>query len=97
MECEDKNCEYKHIEHYHCSECGTIFTKKAVKEFLEEKGEGIQHIGFFVDDLDQETAKMAEKGFTITQSGETPTVKWAYFDTDKVGGASIELMQKTSK
>ena len=68
-----------------------------VKEFLEKKGEGIQHIGFFVDDLDKETAKMAEKGFTITQSGETPTVKWAYFDTDKVGGASIELMQKTSK
>jgi len=68
-----------------------------VKEFLEKKGEGVQHIGFFVDDLDQETAKMAEKGFSITQSGETPTVRWAYFDTDKVGGVAIELMQKTVK
>ena len=65
-----------------------------VKEFLAKKGEGIQHIGFFVDDLDQETAKMAEKGFKITQSGESPKVKWAYFDTDKVGGVSIELMQQ---
>ncbi len=65
-----------------------------VKEFLKKKGEGIQHIGFFVDDLDRETAKMAEKGFIITQSGESPAVKWAYFDTDKVGGVSIELMQK---
>ena len=65
-----------------------------VKEFLEKKGEGIQHIGFFVDDLDQETVKMAERGFTITQSGESPKVKWAYFDTDKVGGVSIELMQE---
>jgi len=37
---------------------------------------------------------MAEKGFIITQSGESPAVKWAYFDTDKVGGVSIELMQK---
>lgn len=68
-----------------------------VKEFLEKKGEGIHHIGFFVDDLDQETAKMAEKGFTITQSGETPTVRWAYFGTDKVGGVVIELMQQISK
>jgi len=68
-----------------------------VKEFLEERGEGIHHIGFFVDDLDQETAKMAEKGFKITQSGETPTVRWAYFDTDAVGGVVIELMQMTSK
>ena len=68
-----------------------------VKEFLEKKGEGIQHIGFFVDDLDQETAKMAERGFTVTQSGELPNVKWAYFDTDAVGGVAIELMQKKSK
>lgn len=65
-----------------------------VKEFLEKKGEGIQHIGFFVDDLDQETAKMAERGFSITQSGESPRVKWAYYDTDKVGGVAIELMQQ---
>lgn len=65
-----------------------------VKEFLEKKGEGIQHIGFFVDDLDKEAAKLAGKGFKISQSGESPTVKWAYFDTDKVGGVSIELMQK---
>ncbi|MFC1916072.1 VOC family protein [Chloroflexota bacterium] len=68
-----------------------------VKEFLEKKGEGIQHIGFFVDDLDKETVKMGEKGFTVTQSGETPAVKWAYFDTDAVGGVSIELMQKKAK
>ena len=65
-----------------------------VKEFLDKKGEGIQHIGFFVDDIAQETARMAEKGFKVTQSGETPTVKWAYFGTDAVGGFSIELMQK---
>lgn len=71
--------------------------KTPVKEFLEKKGEGIHHLGFFVDDLDKETAKMAEKGFTITQTGETPEVKWAYFDADAVGGVVIELMQKTSK
>ena len=66
-----------------------------VKEFLEKRGEGIHHIGFFVDGFDRETAKMAEKGFKITQSGETPEVRWAYFDTDAVGGVVIELMQMT--
>ena len=65
-----------------------------VKEFLKKKGEGVQHIGFFVDDLDKETAKLAKKGFNITQSGKSPKVKWAYYDTDKVGGVSIELMQQ---
>jgi hypothetical protein len=65
-----------------------------VKEFLEQKGEGIQHIGFFVDDIEAETAKLASKGFKITQSAETPTVIWAYYGTDAVGGVSIELMQK---
>ena len=65
-----------------------------VKEFLDKKGEGIQHIGFFVDDIDAETAKLAAKGFKMTQGAETPTVKWAYYGTDKVGGFSIELMQK---
>ena len=66
-----------------------------VKEFLEKKGEGMHHLGFFVDDLGKETAKMAEKGFMVSQSGETHDVKWAYFDTDSVGGVVIELMQQT--
>ena len=65
-----------------------------VKEFLDKKGEGIQHIGFFVDDIEAETAKLAEKGYKITQSAETPKVIWAYFGTDATGGFSIELMQK---
>jgi len=65
------------------------------KEFLEKKGEGIHHIGFTVDDIDKETAKLAEKGFKITQSGVTPSARWAYYDTDAVGGVSIELIQMT--
>jgi len=68
-----------------------------VRDFLKKKGEGMHHIGFWVEDLEKETAKMKEKGFTITQGGETPNVKWAYFDTDKVGGVVIELMQKIKK
>ena len=71
--------------------------KTPVAEFLKAKGEGIQHIGFFVDDFDREAAKMTARGFKITQYGETPSVKWAYFDTDRMGGVAIELMQETKK
>lgn len=68
-----------------------------VKEFLQKRGEGIHHIGFTVDDIDQEAAEMAEKGFKITQSGETPGARWAYFGTDAVGGVVIELIELTAE
>jgi len=64
------------------------------KEFLESRGEGINHLGFLVDDLDNEVAKLVEKGFKVTNS-----VKFiggggvAYLDTDKVGGVMFELIQ----
>ena len=64
------------------------------KEFLEGRGEGINHLGFLVDDLDKEVAKLVEKGFKVTSS-----VKFvggggvAYLDTDRVGGVMFELIQ----
>jgi len=67
------------------------------KEFLEKKGEGVHHIAFTVDDLDAETAKMAERGFKVIQTGQTPRGKFAYFDTDKVGGVVTELVQFVSQ
>lgn len=66
-----------------------------VKEFLDQKGEGIHHIGFTVDDIDKETARMAEKGFAAFQTGVSPSAKWAYYATDKVGGVIIELIELT--
>ena len=35
------------------------------RDFLEEHGEGIHHIGFGVDDLDKEVAKLTEQGVSI--------------------------------
>jgi catechol 2,3-dioxygenase-like lactoylglutathione lyase family enzyme len=63
-------------------------------EFLAEKGEGIHHLAYLVEDLDKEIAEMAERGFKVLQTGARPQGKWAYFDTDKVGGAIIELVQR---
>jgi len=63
-------------------------------EFLAEKGEGVHHLAFLVDDLDKEIAEMTERGFKVLQTGARPQGKWAYFDTDKIGGCVIELVQR---
>jgi len=61
---------------------------------LDTNGEGIQHMCFLVDDLDEETAKMIEKGATVIHSaGIEGRMKWAYFDTLEVGNTIIELKQ----
>jgi len=65
------------------------------KEFLETKGEGIQHLCFFVDDIDREEVKLIEKGFTVLYRSRFKNGDGgAYFDTGKVGGVLIELSQR---
>ncbi|MBA7562673.1 hypothetical protein ES708_04326 [subsurface metagenome] len=66
----------------------------ANQEFLDRRGEGINHLGSFVVDLDKEVAKLTAKGFKVIQSGKfLGGGGFAYFDTDKVGGVLFELIQ----
>ena len=60
------------------------------KEFLASKGEGINHIGYTVDDLNKETDKLVKKGIKIIFSGKRQTGGFAYFDTPKVGNVIAE-------
>ena len=65
------------------------------KEFLETRGEGINHVCFAVDDIEKETAKLANKGFKIMST--VTFVKGGgnvYFDTGEVGGMLTELLQR---
>ena len=64
------------------------------EEFLESKGEGINHIAFSVDDLDKEEAKLVEKGLEVILSVRRTTGGGgSYFDTREVGGVIMELIQ----
>ena len=64
------------------------------KEFLEKHGEGVSHLGFFVDDLDGEVTKLVAKGFKVVTSGKfVGGGGLAYLDTDKAGGVFFELIQ----
>jgi len=64
------------------------------KEFLNSRGDGIDHIAYTVDDLDKETDKLTKKGIKVIFSGKRQTGGFAYFDTRKVGNVIIELMQQ---
>lgn len=68
--------------------------KSVQQEFLDKHGEGINHLGFFVDDIEKESAKLVKKGFKDVSSGKfVGGGGFAYFDTGKVGGIMFELIQ----
>jgi len=65
------------------------------KEFLEKKGEGIHHLGFLVRDIDEEEARLTKQGFKALASGRRPSGGFTYFETDRVGGVIMELIQRS--
>ena len=67
------------------------------KEFLESKGEGVQHIAFDVNNLDEETAELIGKEVSIIIKGKAPAAFGsisAHFDTRQVGDFAIQLIQE---
>jgi methylmalonyl-CoA/ethylmalonyl-CoA epimerase len=67
-------------------------------EWLSNKGEGINHIAFSVNDLDQEVANVCSKGFHVVSSGKfREGGGFAYFDINRIGGVFFELFQEPPK
>jgi len=66
--------------------------KSTPQMWLESHGEGISHMAFIVDDIEEAKSIMVEAGFTIVSSldneGGGGT---AFFSTDEVGGMIIEM------
>ena len=63
-------------------------------KFLEEKGEGIHHLGFFVKDVEKELDRLKKEGIEVLERGEVLGVaKFAYLDTEKTLGFILELIQ----
>ena len=68
-------------------------------DFLKEHGQGVQHLGVTVPDLDAAVAHYKELGYSAWQSGAWGDVgkknsgRYAYMDTDRIGGVSIEIIQ----
>jgi len=66
-------------------------------ESLVTKGEGIQHLGFFVDDIDEAEAELTARGFALVYRSRFTLPDGsaggnAYIDTSEVGGFMIEVV-----
>ncbi len=68
------------------------------KWFLEEKGEGMQHLGFIVENYDEWLSYLQREGIDVLMSAETDVegmghVRAAYIQSDRVGGVLFELIE----
>ena len=61
-------------------------------DFLDTHGEGLHHLGFFVDDFEGEVANLLAQGVKVLSEG--PGI-YAYLDTGGPGGVIFELIKKS--
>lgn len=68
------------------------------REHLERHGEGVHHLAFQVDDMDQAIAEWEKAGFPVIMSGawgqkdQPGSGRFAYVDAERLGGIAIELL-----
>lgn len=74
------------IELVQCTE-GRIFQSR----FLDTWGDGIHHIGFYVDDVDTEVKNLVSQGVKLFLHNPG---YFAYLDAGGAGGAIFELIQR---
>jgi methylmalonyl-CoA/ethylmalonyl-CoA epimerase len=67
------------------------------REFLEAKGEGIQHFMVTVDDIEKEIKRLTDKGCTVLLDIRMPGgIHGAYIDLH-AGGIIVEMFQSEPK
>ena len=65
------------------------------EDFLKNKGEGLNHLGFRIDDLEVAKKNAEKAGLHVIQSFTRPDGSgFAYIDSDKIGGVIIEMIQR---
>jgi methylmalonyl-CoA/ethylmalonyl-CoA epimerase len=66
--------------------------------FLREKGEGLHHIAFEVESIEESKRCAEGKGFRVVQDlVRSDGSGFAYLDTDKIGGVIFELIQRPAR
>ena len=69
--------------------------KNAYYEFLEQKGGGIHHVLFEVENMDETVQNLAAHQVQVLQSGTgiRPGTRWTLLDTQALVGFLLELRQ----
>jgi methylmalonyl-CoA/ethylmalonyl-CoA epimerase len=63
------------------------------REYLDEHGEGIHHIAFFIKGTKERVATLNAKGFPLDQKGEYTGGRYAYIDTRDTLKTIVELLE----
>ena len=69
-----------------------------VAKFIEKRGEGIHHICFRVDDLEEHLARLKKKGFRLINEAPVPGAhgcRVAFLHPSAGNGVLIELSEKS--
>ena len=72
--------------------CQPISGESPHQEFLDSKGDGIQHVMFAVDDLEKEIDRLTKQGATVLLKAVFDSGGLAYLDLD-ASGFIVELIQ----
>jgi catechol 2,3-dioxygenase-like lactoylglutathione lyase family enzyme len=70
-------------------------------DYFKKHGEGIHHLGFYVNDFDKRLSAYKERGIGVLQSGVLASggnaggsvTKYAYLDTTAIGGIILEIIE----
>jgi catechol 2,3-dioxygenase-like lactoylglutathione lyase family enzyme len=70
--------------------------RNAYRQFLEERGGGIHHVLFEVEDMDQVVRSLSPQGVEVLQAGTgiRPGTRWALLDTQALVGFLLELRHR---
>ena len=67
--------------------------KSFYTDFLKDHGEGLNHLGVYVKNIDDELKKYLDREIKILQSGDIYGVRWIYLDTVDSLGFVLELIE----
>ena len=66
----------------------------AWQDFLEKKGEGVNHFGFWIEDLEDHVNYFKSRDMPVIQSGGGDWGRYRYVDASSGLAVMIELMEK---
>ena len=68
--------------------------KSPYKDFLKKKGEGVYHLGFVVDQVDDSEAQLKKLGLKVLSSGRRADGSgFSYMDTAQKAGVTLLIRQ----
>jgi 4-hydroxyphenylpyruvate dioxygenase-like putative hemolysin len=63
------------------------------REFLDQKGEGVHHMAFVVQDTDEAVSFLEEAGIEVIQQGDYTGGRYTYLDSVSLLGVVLELLE----